>query len=57
LVTCSDDTSIRIWNMNQELEEKCKNDLFLKATWGHAVEDIPIETPEGIFFLNKIIIY
>jgi len=43
--------------MNQELEEKCKNDLFLKATWGHAVEDIPIETPEGIIFLNKIIIY
>jgi len=44
MVTCSDDTSIRIWNMNEELENKCKNDLFLKTTWGHAVEEIPIET-------------
>ncbi|ORY52231.1 WD40 repeat-like protein [Neocallimastix californiae] len=44
MVTCSDDTSIRIWNMNEKLENKCKNDLFLKTTWGHAVEEIPIET-------------
>jgi len=46
MVTCSDDTSIRIWNMNEELENKCKNDLFLKTTWGHAIEDIPVETRE-----------
>ncbi|OUM68203.1 hypothetical protein PIROE2DRAFT_58269 [Piromyces sp. E2] len=50
MVTCSDDTSIRIWNMNHELEEKCKNDLFLKTTWGHAIEDIPVESPEGKYY-------
>jgi len=43
--------------MNHELEEKCKNDLFLKATWGHAVEDIPIETSEGIFFFYNFYLY
>ncbi|ORX64749.1 WD40 repeat-like protein [Anaeromyces robustus] len=46
MVTCSDDTSIRIWNMNKELEEKCMNDLYLKTTWGHVVEDVTVETSE-----------